>query len=155
MWRASLMSLRILDNTGTGDIASAIEAIDYASENGAHVINASWGTEADSLFLKEAIDRAGTKGVVVVCSAGNSARDLNTEAYYPASYDLLNLISVASTDGADQLASFSSTGHRARHHRRTRSEYPDHADGRRLPHGVGHLGPQRRSSQASPASSSH
>jgi subtilisin family serine protease len=30
MWRASLMSLRVLDNTGTGDIAMAVEAIDYA-----------------------------------------------------------------------------------------------------------------------------
>lgn len=41
MWRASLMSLRVLDNTGTGDVASAVEAIDYATEHGAQVINCS------------------------------------------------------------------------------------------------------------------
>lgn len=30
MWQASLMSLRVLDANGNGDIASAVEAIDYA-----------------------------------------------------------------------------------------------------------------------------
>ena len=44
MWNASLMSLRVLDNTGTGDIANAVEAIDYAATHGAQVINISWGT---------------------------------------------------------------------------------------------------------------
>jgi len=34
MWRASLMSLRVLDSTGTGDVADAIEAIDYAASHG-------------------------------------------------------------------------------------------------------------------------
>jgi len=36
MWRASLMSLRVLDNTGNGDVADAVEAIDYAIAHGAH-----------------------------------------------------------------------------------------------------------------------
>ncbi|HEX6716801.1 MAG TPA: S8 family serine peptidase, partial [Pyrinomonadaceae bacterium] len=56
MWRASLMSLRVLDNTGTGDIANAVEAIDYAVAHGAQVINLSWGTAAESLALKDAIE---------------------------------------------------------------------------------------------------
>jgi len=42
MWRASLMSLRVLDNTGTGDVANAVQAIDYAVTHGAQVINLSW-----------------------------------------------------------------------------------------------------------------
>lgn len=41
MWRAGLMSLRVLDNTGTGDVADAVEAIDYAVAHGAQVINCS------------------------------------------------------------------------------------------------------------------
>src|ERR1041384_1164978 len=36
MWQAGLMSLRVLDNTGTGDVANAVEAIDYAVAHGAH-----------------------------------------------------------------------------------------------------------------------
>lgn len=110
MWRASLMSLRVLDNTGTGDVADAVEAIDYAVEHGAQVINCSWGMDDESDILKDAIDRAGKKGVVVVTSAGNDTRDLEATPYYPASYELSNLISVASTDQFDHLTSFTNYG---------------------------------------------
>ncbi|MBD0372900.1 MAG: S8 family serine peptidase [Pyrinomonadaceae bacterium] len=110
MWRASLMSLRVLDNTGTGDIADAVEAIDYAVAHGAQVINCSWGTDEESAFLKDAIERAGRKGVVVVTSAGNESRNLESSPYYPASFRLSNLIAVASTDQFDRLASFSNYG---------------------------------------------
>jgi RHS repeat-associated protein len=110
MWRASLMSLRVLDNTGTGDVAAAVEAIDYALAHGAQVINLSWGTDGESAALREAIIRAGQSGVVVVASAGNGARDLDFAPHYPASFKLPNLISVASTDQFDQLAQFSDWG---------------------------------------------
>jgi subtilisin family serine protease len=110
MWKASLMSLRVLDNTGTGDIADAIEAIDYAVTHGAHVINLSWGTSEESAALKDAIKRALRRGVIVVCSAGNDGLDLDTTPYYPAAFDLNDLIAVASTDNTDQLSTWSNYG---------------------------------------------
>jgi RHS repeat-associated protein len=110
MWRASLMSLRVLDNTGTGDVADAVEAIDYAVAHGAQVINCSWGTDEESLALRDAIEQAGRRGVVVVTSAGNGGRDLETAPYYPASFGLPNQVVVASTDQFDQLAPWSSRG---------------------------------------------
>src|ERR1044071_9049709 len=113
MWRASLMSLRVLDNTGTGDIADGVEAIDYAVEHGAHVINLSWGTNGDSIALRDAIERALRRNVVVVCSAGNGGRDLDITPYYPASFNLRNLISVAASDNSDQLATWSNWGGRS------------------------------------------
>src|ERR1044072_1985129 len=76
MWRASLMSLRVLDNTGTGDVADAVEAIDYAVAHGAHIINLSWGTNGESVAMRDAIERALRRNVVVVCSAGNGGRDI-------------------------------------------------------------------------------
>src|SRR5204863_4233488 len=88
MWQASLMSLRVLDNTGTGDIGDAVEAIDYAVAHGAQVINLSWGTAGESVALKDAIERAIRRNVVVVCSAGNGSRDVDTVPYYPASFNL-------------------------------------------------------------------
>ncbi len=45
MWRSSIMSLRVLDANSNGDVASAVEAIDYAVAQGAQVINCSWGTD--------------------------------------------------------------------------------------------------------------
>jgi YD repeat-containing protein len=110
MWRAGVMSLRVLDSTGTGDIARAVEAIDYATRNGAQVINCSWGTDDASIALREAIGRASRRGVLVVASAGNGGRDIETQPHYPASYDSDNLISVASTDHSDLLTSFSNWG---------------------------------------------
>ncbi|HKR12490.1 MAG TPA: S8 family serine peptidase [Pyrinomonadaceae bacterium] len=110
MWRANLMSLRVLDNTGNGSIADAVEAIDYAVTHGAHVINLSWGTTGNSVALKDAIQRALRRHVVVVCSAGNRSEDLNATPYYPAAYPLKDLISVAGVDNLDQLASWSNWG---------------------------------------------
>ncbi|MEK6278780.1 MAG: S8 family serine peptidase [Acidobacteriota bacterium] len=110
MWRASLMSLRVLDNTGTGDIGDAVEAIDYAVAHGAQVINISWGTHGESLVLKDAIERAMRSGVVVVCSAGNGSQDVDASPYYPASFGLRDLITVAATDNFDRLATWSNWG---------------------------------------------
>jgi len=113
MWRASLMSVRVLDNTGTGDVADAVEAIDYAVAHGAHVINLSWGTNGGSFALRDAIERAIRRNVVVVCSAGNGSHDLDATPYYPASFNIRNLISVAASDNSDQLPAWSNWGARS------------------------------------------
>jgi thermitase len=110
MWRAGLMSLRVLDNTGSGDVGNAVEAIDYAVAHGAQVINLSWGTNAQSIALKDAIQRATRRGVTVVCSAGNGGKDIESAPYYPASFGLQDLIAVAGTDNFDRLASWSNWG---------------------------------------------
>lgn len=110
MWHASLMSLRVLDNTGAGNIADAVEAIDYAVDKGAQVINCSWGTDGASIILRDAIERAASHNVVVVCSAGNNGRDIEATSYYPASFGLSNLVAVASTDQYDHLAASSNWG---------------------------------------------
>ena len=112
MWHASLMSLRVLDSTGTGDVGSAVEAIDYAVSHGAQVINLSWGTSGSSEALKDAIERAIRRGVVVVCSAGNNGQDVDASSYYPASFGSRDLIAVAATDNYDQLTTWSDYGRR-------------------------------------------
>ena len=112
MWRASLMSLRVLDNAGNGDVANAVEAIDYAVAHGAQVINLSWGTTGESLALKQAIERALRRDVAVVCSAGNNGQDVDTSPYYPASFGLKDLITVAATDNLDQPITWSNWGAR-------------------------------------------
>ena len=110
VWNANLISLRVLDANGVGDVASAIEALDYATARGAHVINLSWGTDAKSLFLKDAIRRSAKYDAVVVCSAGNEGRDLDAVPYYPASFELPNLISVGASDGIDNPFATSNFG---------------------------------------------
>src|SRR6185436_6683294 len=75
--------------------------------HGAQVINLSWGTVGMSIALREAIDRALRRDVVVVCSAGNNGQDLETSPYYPASFGLKDLIAVAATDNFDQPTTWS------------------------------------------------
>ncbi|HEV7903688.1 MAG TPA: S8 family serine peptidase [Pyrinomonadaceae bacterium] len=48
--------------------------------------------------------------MLVVCSAGNDGRNIDGTPYYPASFELENLIAVASTDNSDQLTTWSNWG---------------------------------------------
>jgi hypothetical protein len=101
------MILRGLDTLGSGYTSDMIEAIDYASEKGAHIINLSWGGGGYSQALKDAIDAS---SAIVVCAAGNDGQNNNDTPHYPSSYDSNNIISVAATDQNDNLASFSNYG---------------------------------------------
>jgi len=109
-WLASIMPLRIFGAFGYGDTAKAIEAITYAADNGANVINASWGGGGFSQALYDAISYANNRGCLFVAAAGNSGDDNDINAFYPASYDLPNIISVAATEHNDNLAWFSNFG---------------------------------------------
>lgn len=110
MWQASLMPLKALDSSGSGAISDVVEAIDYAADHGASVINCSFGTEVFSQALLDAINRASMSGALVVASAGNNGWDLSQTPYYPASYTASNLITVAATTNNDLLAAFSNFG---------------------------------------------
>ncbi len=110
MWSAKIMALRFLGVTGTGDVARAAEAIEYAVDNGARIINASWGGYDYSATVYSAINYARQHNVLFVAAAGNESNDNNISPFYPASYNLPNIISVAATDQGDQLAYFSNYG---------------------------------------------
>jgi subtilisin family serine protease len=106
-WAAKIMPLKGLNDSGVGYTSDLIEAIEYASANGAHVINCSWGSPNYSRFLRDAI--CGSPALVV-CAAGNDSNDNDAKPYYPAAYNCPNLVSVAATDQSDRLASFSNFG---------------------------------------------
>lgn len=112
-WRAKIMALRIGGVVGT--VGEAAEAIIYAVDNGAHILNASWGGSDFSQTEYDAIEYADEHGVLLVAAAGNGGDDLigddnDHTPEYPASYDLPNIISVAATDQDDALAEFSNFG---------------------------------------------
>ena len=118
--RVSLMALKFLTGEGSGTLADGVRAIDYAVEHGAKVINASWGGSGageEIKSLKEAIDRAGAKGVLFVAAAGNDGvnNDTASNKSYPASFDSDNLIAVAATDKDDKMAFFSNFGAKTTH----------------------------------------
>jgi subtilisin family serine protease len=111
MWNVKLMALRFLNAQGIGDTSDAIRAIEYAIENGARIINASWGGYEYSLSLYDAINTANNTSILFVAAAGNEENNNDAETpLYPASYNLPNIISVAATDQNDIRAHFSNFG---------------------------------------------
>jgi thermitase len=109
-WEAQVMGLKFLDGNGEGNTADAANAIDFAVDHGARVINASWGGPSFSHALYSAIRRASEHGVLVVAAAGNDGVNADSSPDYPAAFDLPNVISVAATDRSDRLLDFSNYG---------------------------------------------
>ncbi|HYF37774.1 MAG TPA: S8 family serine peptidase, partial [Prosthecobacter sp.] len=105
-----LMALKFLSSSGSGTTSDAIQAVNYATANHATLTSNSWGGGGYSQILKDAIDAAGTAGVLFIASAGNNGRDTDLSPSYPASYDSANIISVAASDHRDELASFTNYG---------------------------------------------
>ena len=76
---ARLLPVRVLDNTGSGDISDVADGIDYAVAQGAHVINLSLGSDVPLVGAiggdeyDDAIRRALAAGRVVVASSGNNS----------------------------------------------------------------------------------
>lgn len=108
--KMQIMALKFLDDKGVGKTSDAVEAIYYAVDNGARVINNSWGGRNYSAALHEALTYAYHKGVVIVSAAGNNGTDNDLRPMYPASYDIPSMISVAAVDSQDYLAEFSNYG---------------------------------------------
>jgi thermitase len=111
-WNARIMPLKVLDADGGGSIQDAVNAIYFAADHGARVINASWGGGESSQAMRDAINYAGSKGAVFVTAAGNEKLNNDASSSYPASYRLPNELVVAAIDSAGNLASFSNYGAR-------------------------------------------
>ena len=109
-WLVRIMVLDAMSPDGYLYDSDIVEATYYAADNGADVINASYGGYAYSQSAYDAIDYARGKGVLFVAAAGNETNNNDLYPMYPASYDLPNIISVAASDQDDQLASFSNYG---------------------------------------------
>jgi subtilisin family serine protease len=108
-WDVKLMILRAGFRTTIGpgylqdDDAAA--AIIYAADNGAHIINLSWGSTTFSPIIADACQYAYEKGVIIVASAGNIP---GPEIMYPAK--LNSTISVGSVNNNLTLTGFTSYG---------------------------------------------
>lgn len=102
---AKLMPLKVLSRAGGGTISDIAEAIRFAADNGADVINMSLGGGGESELMREAIDYAHSKGVVVVAAAGNSGV---SGASYPALYE--NVIGVSATGPDKSKTGYSNYG---------------------------------------------
>lgn len=134
-WNPSIMPVRVINPEGWGFGIDAADAIYWAVENGAHVLNFSWGfgpmytidpdefePGGEGYLIQQAIEWAHEQGVFIVASAGNadggSIDDYGNHEYFGDGLDhaggldfpanLPETISVGSTNEERVKSDFSS-----------------------------------------------
>jgi subtilisin family serine protease len=109
-WQVQLMALACFDANENASDSDIITCLEYARTNGARIVNASWGDYAYSQSLSNAFYRLGQDGIIVVAAAGNNIKNIDLTPYYPACYELDNILSVAYTTRNDALGALSNYG---------------------------------------------
>ena len=112
---ATIMAVKFMDRKGRGDLAKALQATKYAVENGAQVINNSWGSLGHSQILEDYMSAAAKKGVIFVAAAGNNYKNLDESPLYPAAFRIPNQITVAALNPENRMTGFSCYGRETVH----------------------------------------
>jgi hypothetical protein len=98
---AELLVVRVLDDQGMGNSYHVAAGIVQAVDRGVQIINLSLGVYQDSLLLRQAVDYAHARGVIMVAAAGNDGYD---RMPFPAAYD--KVLSVTALDAKGSQAVF-------------------------------------------------
>jgi type VII secretion-associated serine protease mycosin len=106
-WGCRIMPIKSLNRNGGGSDATVASGIRWAVDNGARVINLSLGGSGESQTLREAVDYALARGIVVIAASGNERQEGNAPNY-PAAYP--DVLAVGATGNSDVITGFSNTG---------------------------------------------
>lgn len=110
---ATIIPIRQNDDQGSGNVGTMMQAIRWAAEQGAQVINISQDTASkmdptvDTAF-RSAIEFAQSKDALIVAAAGNDGADGKIKETYPAAYP--GVLAVAASDRNNARAPFSQSG---------------------------------------------
>lgn len=104
VWNAKIMPIKVLDEQGEGDSFLVGQGIRYAVDHGAKIVLLSLGEPIYTPFMKEAVDYAESKDVLVVAASGNEGNRLN----YPSAF--ANVLSVGAVDLEDDYETYSNYG---------------------------------------------
>ncbi|MEZ3145340.1 S8 family serine peptidase [Halobaculum sp. MBLA0143] len=103
--QSELIFGRALGDSGAGFTEDIADAIRWAGDQNADIINLSLGASTASNVELSAVQYAHRKGALLVAAAGNDGREAVS---FPAGYDLVVAVAAADSDGT--LASFTNTG---------------------------------------------
>lgn len=109
-WQAQLVPVKILNSEGKGAVSAQISAYNWARQNGCHILSCSFGGGPGLTAGYTAIRQLQIMDVMLACAAGNDGSDNDKMPHYPSSYDLDNIVAVASTGPSDELSEFSNFG---------------------------------------------
>ena len=82
---AYIMPVAVLQSNGQGDVATIIQGINYAKNNGADVISMSFGSYSYSIALEQALAQA-YQSSILVAAAGNDRNGINGSPMFPAAF---------------------------------------------------------------------
>jgi subtilisin family serine protease len=115
-WNVDMISAKFLGPGGYGSDAGAIAAINYLVDlkvnHGVNIVvaNASWGGGGYDGDLYNAISRANDANILFVAAAGNNGANNDTTPFYPADYNLPNVITVTAIDKNGNMPSWANYG---------------------------------------------
>jgi thermitase len=104
-----ILSVKVLDDNGSGFTSDVADGITYAADQGADVISLSLGGSGRSETLRAALDYAFNHNALPVCAMGNA----NTASATPEPAYWFNCLSVIATDNTGNRAYFSNYGDKA------------------------------------------
>ena len=109
-----LMILKYYSEAASGkdNLKNSLRALQYAVSQNVHIINYSGGGPQSVEQEYKILKQAELKGILVVAAAGNEGIDVAEKKYFPASYDLKNILSVASISSEKKLSNTSNFGQR-------------------------------------------
>jgi len=121
-WLGSLMACKAFDNLEEGSDADIIACLDYAltmKQRGINIVatNNSFGGADFDPALYDAIAAQMKRGILFIATAGDTAidEDISNIAFYPANYDLPNIVSVAAINRFDKMWPYSGYGRHTVH----------------------------------------
>jgi len=104
-----IMSIKAADAAGDLLDSQIIQSIDYAIDNGAHIVNMSFGGGPYAPIMEGRIKAGHDKGIVFVAALGNEDTNVDTTDYYPAKYpDVLGISSVGHDGSRSGFSNFGS-----------------------------------------------
>ena len=102
---ARVMPVKVLNKRGVGPLEWAAAGIVWATDHGARVVSMSFGEDAPSQVLQDAVDYARAKGVICIASMGNDGEE---RAHWPARCE--DVLAVGATYDDDRPALFTTEG---------------------------------------------
>jgi len=107
-WNVKIMPVKVIYPYNVAEMTDVARGIHYAVDNGARIINISFGrnriSDEEIQVLNQAIEYAQAANVLIVAAAGNSGMRLDEQHnFYPAGLRHDNLISVTAVDQSGQL----------------------------------------------------
>lgn len=102
---STLINGRALNEDGSGSTSDIADAIQWAADQGADVLNMSLGGGGYTDTMKNAVSYAYDNGVLIICAAGNDGQN---SVSYPAAYS--ECMAISAVDSNENLASFSNYG---------------------------------------------